>query len=96
VGAIRTDEWESDQGRRSRPQIRAEAVAPNLARGVADFRKTQRTAQSEPQGTEAADTSATPSSDEFDDLVAGRDYEGADAALDDVNPADLSAEPAHV
>jgi single stranded DNA-binding protein len=93
VGAIRTHEWESDQGRRSRPQIRAEAVAPNLARGVADFRKTQRTAQSESQET---DTSATPSSDEFGDLVAGRDYEGADAALDDVNPADLSAEPAHV
>jgi single-strand DNA-binding protein len=97
VGAIRTHEWESDQGRRSRPQIRAEAVAPNLARGVADFRKTQRTAQSESQETGApADTSATPSSDGIEDLVAGRDYEGADAALDDVNPADLSAEPAHV
>jgi single-strand DNA-binding protein len=97
VGAIRTHEWESDQGRRSRPQIRAEAVAPNLARGVADFRRTQRTAQSESQETEApAGTSATPSSDEIEDLVAGRDYEGADAALDDVNPADLSAEPAHV
>ena len=97
VGAIRTHEWESDQGRRSRPQIRAEAVAPNLARGVADFRKTQRTAQSESQETEApADASAAPSSQEIEDLVAGRDYEGADAALDDVNPADLSAEPAHV
>ena len=96
VGAIRTDEWESDQGRRSRPQIRAEAVAPNLARGVADFRKTQRAAQTGSQETEAADSSATPSSDEFDDLVAGRDYAGADAALDDVNPADLPAEPAHV
>jgi single-strand DNA-binding protein len=97
VGAIRTHEWDSDQGRRSRPQIRAEAVAPNLARGVADFRKTQRTAQSEFQETEApGDTSATPSSDELEDLVAGRDYEGADAALDDMNSADLSAEPAHV
>src|SRR3712207_7432525 len=41
VGTIRTDEWDSDQGRRSRPQIRAEAVAPNLARGVADFRRTR-------------------------------------------------------
>lgn len=96
VGAIRTHEWESDQGRRSRPQIRAEAVAPNLARGVADFRKTQRTAQSESQETEAsAETSASPSG-EIDDLEAGRDYEGADAALDDVHPADRSVEPAHV
>ena len=96
VGAIRTDEWESDQGRRSRPQIRAEAVAPNLARGVADFRKTQRTAQSEPQEAEgSADIPATPSSREIEDLVAGRDYEGEDTALDDVNPADRFAEPAN-
>ena len=97
VGAIRTHEWESDQGRRSRPQIRAEAVAPNLARGVADFRKTQRTAQSDAPGTEAPErTSAAPSSEGIKDLVADRDYEGADAALDDMDPADLSAEPAHV
>src|SRR3712207_9406067 len=34
VGAIRTHEWESEQGRRSRPQIKAEAVAPNLAREI--------------------------------------------------------------
>ena len=97
VGAIRTHEWDSDQGRRSRPQIRAEAVAPNLARGIADFRKTPRAAASESQETEAsADAPATSSSDEFADLMAGRDYEGAGETLDDVNPADLSAEPAHV
>lgn len=97
VGAIRTHEWDSDQGRRSRPQIKAEAVAPNLARGVADFRKTPRAAQSEaPEAEAPADSAATSSSDEFDDLVAGRDYEGADAALDEMNPADLSAEPARV
>ena len=97
VGAIRTHEWESEQGKRSRPQIRAEAVAPNLARGVADFRKAQRTAQSESQeANTTADASATASSGEFEDLVAGRDYEGADAALDEMNPAELSAEPARV
>ena len=97
VGAIRTHEWESEQGRRSRPQIKAEAVAPNLARGVADFRKTQRPAQSEAQQTEApADPSATSSSEEFEDLQAGRDYVDAGGTLHDMNPADLSAEPAHV
>ena len=97
VGAIRTDEWESDQGRRSRPQIRAEAVAPNLARGVAEFRKTQRTAQSDSQETEVPpDPAATPPTDEFDDLVAGRDYVDDDGTLHGMNPADLSAEPAHV
>jgi single-stranded DNA-binding protein len=96
VGAIRTHEWESDQGRRSRPQIKAEAVAPNLARGVADFRKTQRPAQSGSQEMEApGDSSATPSSAEIEDLVAGRDYVGADETLDEMNPADLSAEPAN-
>ncbi len=96
VGAIRTHEWESDQGRRSRPQIRAEAVAPNLARGVADFRRTQRTAQPESQEAGApADTSATPSPQGIEDLVAGRDYEGADTALSDVKPADRFAEPAN-
>ena len=94
VGSIRTHEWESDQGRRSRPQIRAEAVAPNLARGVADFRKTQRPANSD--SATSADSSTTPSSEDFEDLVAGRDYEGADAALNDVNPDNLSMEPAHV
>ena len=94
VGAIRTHEWESDQGRRSRPQIRAEAVAPNLARGVADFRKTQRPAN--PDAAASAEPSATPSADDFEDLVAGRDYEGADAAFDDVNPDGLPVEPARV
>jgi single-strand DNA-binding protein len=96
VGAIRTHEWDSDQGRRSRPQIRAEAVAPNLARGVADFKKTQRTAQAESQGVEESADTATSSSDGLPDLIPGRDYEGADGALDDMNADDLAGEPAHV
>ena len=95
VGALRTHEWESEQGRRSRPQIKAEAVAPNLARGVAEFRKTQRTAASEPPDA-SADPSSTPSPAELEDLVAGRDYEGADTALDHLNADDLAEEPAHV
>ena len=95
VGALRTHEWESEQGRRSRPQIKAEAVAPNLARGVADFRKTHRMAASEPPDA-SADSSSTPSPAELADLVAGRDYEGADTALDHMNADDLAEEPAHV
>ena len=100
VGAIRTHEWESDQGRRSRPQIRAEAVAPNLARGVADFRKTQRTAQAESEEAEApADTSAMPSSDEPDGLaddVTSEDYVGGSGPLYEVDSEDASREPARV
>jgi single stranded DNA-binding protein len=103
VGAIRTHEWESDQGRRSRPQIRAEAVAPNLARGVADFRKTQRTAQAESQEesqeVEApADTSATPP-DELADLAdasTSEDYGSGSRSLYEVDSENSSREPAHV
>ena len=42
VGELYTHEWESEQGRRSRPQVRAEAVGPDLSRGVAEFRRTAR------------------------------------------------------
>jgi single-strand DNA-binding protein len=42
VGELYTHEWETEQGRRSRPQLRAESVGPDLARGVADFRRTAR------------------------------------------------------
>jgi single-stranded DNA-binding protein len=96
VGAIRTHEWESDQGRRSRPQIKAEAVAPNLARGVADFRRTPRAA------TAGLGEPTVPAEDggpqDFVDaeLRAGRDYEVGEETLDGVTPTDLAMEPAHV
>ena len=37
LGAISTQEWETDAGRRSKPQIKATAVGHNLARGIATF-----------------------------------------------------------
>lgn len=91
VGVIRTSEWESEQGRRSRPQIKAEAVAPNLARGIADFRRTTRVATT----VEPAEPQDRPVPDSPEELMAGRDYEGVDDALDDVDADDLSAQPAH-
>ncbi len=100
VGAIRTHEWDSDQGRRSRPQVRAEAVAPNLARGTADFKRNRATRSAVP-GTETAgeDVNSAPSDEELlrqsDDLVPGRDYEADAETLEHMN-ADLSPEPAHV
>jgi single-strand DNA-binding protein len=92
VGAIRTDEWDSDQGRRSRPQIRAEAVAPNLARGVADFRRTQR------QAAVAAEEETGSTADQHDGggLIEGRDYEVDVETLDSANADDLDPEPALV
>ena len=77
VGAIRTHEWESEQGRRSRPQIRAEAVAPNLARGVADFkqdspvpRRRRRSPVRRPTCRRTSRTSR-PTSSTGEDYVAG-------------------------
>jgi single stranded DNA-binding protein len=94
VGAIRTHEWDSDQGRRSRPQIRAEAVAPNLARGVAEFRRTQRPAAVAPE--EQEETSTAAQDEELAGLTEGRDYEVAVETLDSTNADDLDPEPALV
>ena len=42
VGELFTDEWETEEGRRSKVKIRAMSVAPDLSWGVADFRRTPR------------------------------------------------------
>ena len=81
-------------GRRSRPRIRAEAVAPNLARGVADFRRTTRAAApGEP--TVPADE-ADREDQQSGEPVAGRDYLVGEETLQDVTTTDLAMEPAHV
>ena len=90
VGAIRTHEWDSDQGRRSRPQVKAEAVGPNLARGTAEFRRTQRHTAVAPEDPMTSDPSET------EDLMEGRDYEVDVETLDSANADDLDPEPALV
>jgi single-strand DNA-binding protein len=97
VGNIRTHEWESEQGRRSRPQIKAAAVAPNLARGVADFRRSARPAAAaasegpaltdDPSSADQPDAPAAPGAD--------RDYEGGESTLDPMDAAALDREPAN-
>jgi single stranded DNA-binding protein len=75
TGELYTHEWDSDQGRRSRPQVRAEAVGPDLARGTAEFRRTTRVvAAAEPPSAPAEETAAEPAEDPY----AGRatDYIG--------------------
>jgi single-stranded DNA-binding protein len=96
VGSIRTDEWDSDQGRRSRPQVKAEAVAPNLARGTADFRRTQR--QSPVAAGESGEPEGASASDPGDGggLIEGRDYEVDVETLHSANAHDLDPEPALV
>jgi single-strand DNA-binding protein len=93
VGAIRTHEWESDQGRRSRPQVRATAVAPNLARGVADFRRTPRAAAGEEQGQSPASPVDQPQ--ESADPMAGPDYGADESTLHSMDAGDLDREPAN-
>ncbi len=80
-GQLYTHEWEGEQGRRSRPQLRAEAVGPDLTRGVADFRRTVRTAA-------AAEPPAEPPADPYADRPT--DYEGGVAALQDVDADELT------
>ena len=77
-GEIGTREWEGEHGRRTAPQIRAEVVGPNLARGVADFRRTVRTASA---GSPPASPEPAPHDEvqdgEFDgteELRPGSDY----------------------
>ncbi len=102
-GALSTHSWESENGRRSSPRIKAFAVGPNLNRGTSVFKRDKSG-----RSPEAADAAASgplspepgdgveefPSS--VEELVAGRDYVGDDETLNGVNPSGLSAEPAHV
>ncbi|TKJ18720.1 single-stranded DNA-binding protein [Blastococcus sp. CCUG 61487] len=94
VGNIRTDEWESDQGRRSRPQVRADAVAPNLARGTAEFRRTPRTTAAAPDADgiprEQEEGAGSPAGD-----LPGRDYEVVDETLHSLDAGDRTAQPVH-
>jgi single-stranded DNA-binding protein len=84
-GTLRTDEWDSEQGRRSRPKVRAAAVGFDLSRGTADFRKTQRAATATPQGDE-------PPADPAD--AGERDYTGAGVPLYELDPDSSAADGA--
>jgi single stranded DNA-binding protein len=74
-GELYTHEWEGEQGRRSRPQIRAEHVGPDLARGVAEYRRTARPAA---PAESAEDAAADVAAGSAEDPYAGRatDYIG--------------------
>jgi single-strand DNA-binding protein len=103
-GALSTHSWESENGRRSTPRIRAFAVGPNLARGTAVFKRDKSGRSTEPADANASGPLSPEPEEALDEhfpspaaaLMAGRDYVEDDATLHDMNPADLSAEPAHV
>ena len=101
-GALSTHSWESDSGPRSKPRIRAFAVGPNLGKGRAVFTR-DRTGRSLDPGDSTGGLLSQSSADaqqaEFPsdsgELVRGRDYEGDDELLEEMDP-DLSPEPARV
>ena len=102
VGAISTDEWETDTGRRSKPKIKARAVGHNLHWGISRFTKLTKAAA--PVGAEPADAeaSADPSDEDIGDAVdqltgeilQGRDYVTDPEALHSLTADDLTPEPA--
>jgi len=93
-GELYTHSWDSEQGRRSRPQIRAAHVAPDLARGTAEFRRTARPApQAGPSGVPDDVAGEPPSEDPWADRPT--DYTEGVAALDDLD-SDLTGDRAAV
>ena len=99
-GALTTHSWESENGKRSAPRIKAFAVGPNLARGSAEFKRTRTQRTTDPAAEETTTSApATPQDDGFpgvtEELLPGRDYTGHDDALNQSTADDLSLEPAH-
>ncbi len=99
-GTLTTRSWESDQGRRSAPQIRANAVGPNLARGWSDFHRPARPVHgAATDGGAATDVAPSPADEgPAGDLVEERgteDYTGGAGVLYVVDSDELSPAPAH-
>jgi single-strand DNA-binding protein len=86
-GTLTTHSWETENGRRSTPRIRAAAVGHNLARGIGVFKRSRPTRPAEPM--------PAPAHPGDEELVRGRDYEDGPETLHSVDPADLATEPAH-
>ena len=96
VGQIYTHEWEAEEGVRRKPRIKARAVAPNLAWGTAEFRKTSRASVAPPADEQEAPPADAPQGpfDELGGLRAGEDYVGEGEALEEVDSEDRVPEPA--
>ena len=96
-GALSTHSWESETGPRSKPRIKAFAVGHNVAKGRALFTRDKPARSAEPADGQAdhSGTDGDAFANQFGDLQPGRDYVGDDEALQEVNPADRSAEPAN-
>jgi single-strand DNA-binding protein len=101
IGTLTTHSWESENGRRSAPRIKATAVGPNLARGTAVFKRDRparavEPAESVPTGPEPSEATVEAEfSGASEEFVAGRDYEMDEETLHHRDRDDLSSEPVH-
>jgi single-strand DNA-binding protein len=96
LGALTTHSWETDNGRRSTPRIKALAVGPNLARGTADFKR-DRPARSAVPAEEVREPAAEADAElSLPEFLGGRDYVTEEETLHEMTAHDLTAEPAHV
>lgn len=98
-GTLTTHEWESEQGARSKPRIKAAAVGPNLKKGRSLFTRDRFARTAGPAAAEVAEAAEPHDVGEeafppVEDLQPGRDYIGAEEAFDQMDP-DLPREPAH-
>jgi single-strand DNA-binding protein len=100
-GALTTHSWESENGKRSAPRVKAFAVGPNLARGSAEFKRTRTQRTTDPAS--ASTGSALQEQESRDDgfsgfaehLVAGEHYVGAGELPDGEGVSDRALEPAN-
>ena len=88
VGEMFTDEWETDQGRRSKVKLRAATVGPDLTRGISDFRRTSRTT------SETVPAPEEPAGAGGEESLASGDYTDGSAPLYEVDSDDRVPEPA--
>ena len=101
-GALTTHSWESENGKRSAPRIKAFAVGPNLARGSAEFKRTrtQRTTDPATEGSSPASLEQEPGVEGFpgfpEHLVAGEHYVSDADLPGGISVDDRAPEPAHV
>jgi single-strand DNA-binding protein len=101
-GTLTTHEWESEQGTRQKPRIKAAAVGPNLKKGRSMFTRDRTARTTDPSAAEVAEAIAASAPLEgaeqdfpsVEELQAGRDYIGDDEAFDSLD-TDLPREPAH-
>jgi single-strand DNA-binding protein len=93
-GALTTHNWESDNGPRNKPQLRAYAVGPNLAKGMAVFKRDRSGRAPDAAAGEDQWAAAGPGAGVEPD-AADRDYSERGATLSSVDGPDLPQEPAH-